>query len=306
SIVIRHTNSTGDDVNNSPIDIEITDYRTFSRTLEMIDGTNNINVTLIDKSGNILSEDTALIYEDPRVTNIIGESGGIVTSPDGTIVDIPAGALLSDEEITIRTISTEGLPRPRDGSGILLLKNAHEFGPENLIFHEPVTITLSYNDFDLDLDQDGNPDITEADLEVFTLDGNTWIKTVADDNDEVGNLVRFTTNHFSVYALGTQTPTTDIKVYWTKNPFSANNSTTVVAELIDNGIVSLKIYDMSGDLVRVLADQMPVAGTTNIKWDGKNDYDNYVGSGIYIYVFEYENSTTGVKETIKKPIGVIK
>ncbi|MDA3837453.1 MAG: hypothetical protein PF574_00545 [Candidatus Delongbacteria bacterium] len=304
SIVIRHTNSTGDDVNDSPIDIEITDYRTFSRTLEMIDGTNNINVTLIDKSGNILSYDTVLTYADPRVTNIIGEAGGTVTSPDGTIVDIPAGALLSDEEITIMTISTEGLPQPYNG--IALLKNAHEFGPDGLIFHEPIEISLSYNDFDLDTDQDGVADINENDLEVFTLDGNTWIKTVADNNDIVNNLVTFTTNHFSVYALGTQTPTTAVKVYWTKNPFSANNSTTVVAELDDSGIVSLKIYDMSGDLVRVLADKMPVAGTTNIKWDGKNDYDNYVGSGIYIYVFEYENSTTGAKETIKKPIGVIK
>ncbi|MDA3885350.1 MAG: hypothetical protein PF638_07145 [Candidatus Delongbacteria bacterium] len=304
SIVLRHTNSAGNDINNSPLSIQLSDDNAFSRSLAMIDSTNNINITLTDKSGNILSYDTRLFYVDPRITNIIGENGGTVTSPDGTIVNIPADALLSDEEITIMTISTEGLPQPYNG--ISLLKNAHEFGPEDLIFHEPVEISLSYNDFDLDLNQDGASDINENDLEVFTLDGNTWIKTVADNNDVANNLVTFTTNHFSVYALGTQIATDAIKVYWTKNPFSANNSTTVVAELDDSGIVSLKIYDMSGDLVRVLADQMPVSGTTNIKWDGKNDYDNYVGSGIYIYVFEFENSTTGVKETIKKPIGVIK
>jgi len=78
-----------------------------------------------------------------------------------------------------------------------------------------------------------------------------------------------------------------------------------VIDLTEGGKVNLKIYDLSGDLVRILANEMSVSGTTNIKWDGKNDYDRYVGSGIYVYVFEYEDMS-GKKKTVKKPVGVIK
>lgn len=303
SVILTHTNAYGDNIGDTPVSIPVTDTYSFTRTVTLIEGSNIITVNVEDLSGNMRTYQTELIYTDPRVTNVIGEDGGIVTSPDGTSVDIPADALLSDSEITIRTVSTDSYPAPY--GGIVLLPVAHLFGPDNLIFHEPVKVSLTYNDMDLDTDLDGVPDLAEADLEVFTLENSTWIKIISDSTDTINNKVFFSTNHFSVYAIGTQSDTDELSFYWTKNPFSAEQTTTAVIDLTEGGKVTLKIYDLSGDLVRVLADEMSVSGTTNIKWDGKNDYDRYVGSGIYVYVFEYEDMS-GKKKTVKKPLGVIK
>jgi len=303
SVVLTHTNAYGDNIGDTPLSIPLTGGYSFTRTIELIEGYNIITVAVVDMSGNVRIYQTELIYTDPRVTNVIGDDGGTVTSPDGTSVIIPADALLSDSEITIRTVSADSYPAPY--GGIVLLPNSHLFGPDNLIFHEPVKISLAYNDMDLDTDLDGTPDIDESGLEVFTLENSSWIKIVSDGTDTVNNLVTFTTNHFSVYAIGTQSDTAEFSFYWTKNPFNAEQTTTAVIDLTEGGKVNLKIYDLSGDLVRILANEMSVSGTTNIKWDGKNDYDRYVGSGIYVYVFEYEDMS-GKKKTVKKPVGVIK
>jgi hypothetical protein len=302
-ITVSHTNSSGFHIGNSPVSFEINEDLAFANSIELVEGYNKITVSVKDKSGNITVTETELTFAESGITTIVGSAGGTVESPDGTKVVIPAGALLSDQEITIQTVNTDALPKPYNGIG--LLKKAHKFGPENLIFHKPVQITLAYNGFDLDPDLDGEPNFVENDLESFTLDGSTWLKIKTDSRDVSNGLVTFSTNHFSVYALGNQTETENFKLYWTKNPFKAESTTTAVLELAESGTVSLKIYDLSGDLVRVLADKADAAGTTNIKWDGKNDFDNYVGSGIYIYVFEYE-SISGKKETVKKPVGVIK
>ena len=72
-------------------------------------------------------------------------------------------------------------------------------------------------------------------------------------------------------------------VYLTKNPFT--ESTKVVCELDDPGFVSLRVYDMAGDLVRVLIQDTQVVGSHVIHWDGTNDFGTPLGSGLYVYVF---------------------
>jgi hypothetical protein len=301
NVVISHKNLNGDQIGNSPIHVEITDDNSFSNSFFLTEGYNLITISITDKSGNITVSESELTFTDPRITSIIGPDGGSVEAPDGTKVIIPEGALLVDQEISIRTVSTETLTKPYNG--IELLKTAYVFNPENLIFHKPVTISLAYNSYDLDPDLDGTDDFAENELEAFTLDGSSWLKLKV--TDITGNLVSFTTNHFSVYALGNESIDESFKFYWTKNPFSADETTNAVIELTGPGTISLKIYDTAGDLVRVLADERPLAGTNNIKWDGKNDYGRYVGSGIYIYVLDYKGDD-GKTETVRKPLGVIK
>ncbi|MBN2857949.1 MAG: hypothetical protein JXN63_06075 [Candidatus Delongbacteria bacterium] len=302
SIVISHKNSNGDHIGNSPIPVQITDDNSFSSSVYLTEGYNLISISVTDKSGNITLSETELTFTDPRITKVIGPDGGTVEAPDGTKVIIPEGALLSDQEISVRTVSTETLTKPYNE--IDLLNTAYVFNPENLIFHKPVTVSLAYNSYDLDPDLDGTDDFIENELEAFTLDGNTWLKLKV-TGIETGNLVSFTTNHFSVYALGNENIDENFKFYWTKNPFSAEETTNAVIELNGPGTLSLKIYDTSGDLVRILADERSLAGTNNIKWDGKNDYGRYVGSGIYIYVLEYKGDD-GTTKTVRKPLGVIK
>ncbi|MCB9511031.1 MAG: T9SS type A sorting domain-containing protein [Deferribacteres bacterium] len=70
------------------------------------------------------------------------------------------------------------------------------------------------------------------------------------------------------------------------NPF--NPTTTIRYSLPDQSIVSLKIYDQLGKVVRTLVDQQQQAGLHSILWDGRDSYGRQVASGIYLYLLKTE------------------
>ena len=45
----------------------------------------------------------------------------------------------------------------------------------------------------------------------------------------------------------------------------------------------LAIYNASGQLVRVLVDEMRAPGSYEVQWDGRDNLGQFVASGIYIY-----------------------
>jgi hypothetical protein len=63
------------------------------------------------------------------------------------------------------------------------------------------------------------------------------------------------------------------------NPF--NPSTSIVAELAQDGVMSVEIYDMLGRLIRTLADGHHAAGAHVFEWDGLDESGTAVQSGIY-------------------------
>jgi len=68
------------------------------------------------------------------------------------------------------------------------------------------------------------------------------------------------------------------------NPF--NPTTTIAFALPQEGNVSIKIYDISGSLVRTLVKDNRPAGEYNVAWNGQNDNGVQVSSGVYIYRLE--------------------
>lgn len=66
------------------------------------------------------------------------------------------------------------------------------------------------------------------------------------------------------------------------NPF--NPSTTIYFEVPQGGAnVSLRVYDITGRLVRTLVDGNEPAGTRSVTWSGDNDQRQPVPSGTYFY-----------------------
>ena len=65
------------------------------------------------------------------------------------------------------------------------------------------------------------------------------------------------------------------------NPF--NPLTTIRYELPSAGRVSLKVYNMHGQLVRTLVDEHVSAGYHTLVWDGRDEFGQAVSSGIYYY-----------------------
>lgn len=73
------------------------------------------------------------------------------------------------------------------------------------------------------------------------------------------------------------------------NPF--NPTTTIQYDLPESAKISLKIYDISGKLIRTLKDDTQDAGYHSIVWNGTDDTGNKVNSGIYIYRLESKDYT---------------
>jgi hypothetical protein len=65
------------------------------------------------------------------------------------------------------------------------------------------------------------------------------------------------------------------------NPF---NATTVISySLQKNTNVKLVIYNLRGQKVKTLVDEQKPAGEYQVNWDGKNDSEEEVASGMYFY-----------------------
>jgi hypothetical protein len=87
------------------------------------------------------------------------------------------------------------------------------------------------------------------------------------------------------------------------NPF--NPTTNVDYELAQVSDVKILIYDVLGNVVRVLANSSQPAGSYSMQWDGRNDNGSTVSSGTYIYRMIAVGSN-GEQFTISKKMMLIR
>lgn len=64
------------------------------------------------------------------------------------------------------------------------------------------------------------------------------------------------------------------------------------------GAVQLKIYDLTGRLVRTLVDQTVDAGVWNVTWDGRDDRGHDLASGIYLCKMQANGKLKTLKTTL--------
>ena len=72
------------------------------------------------------------------------------------------------------------------------------------------------------------------------------------------------------------------------NPFSGKTSITY--EIPDRSFVSLKIYNATGQLIKIIEEGEKEAGRYIAVWDGFNEYRNKVPAGIYFYNLETDGN----------------
>jgi len=71
------------------------------------------------------------------------------------------------------------------------------------------------------------------------------------------------------------------------NPF--NPLTTIIYELPAPALVNLQVFNTAGRLVRVLKqNELQDSGRHDIPWNGRDELNNYLSSGIYFYVVEVD------------------
>jgi hypothetical protein len=77
------------------------------------------------------------------------------------------------------------------------------------------------------------------------------------------------------------------------NPF--NPSTTIRYSLVEDGYVSLRVYNILGQEVATLVDGLQHPGQQSVVWDGRNDAGEPVADGVYLYKL-----STGATVNIQK------
>ena len=82
------------------------------------------------------------------------------------------------------------------------------------------------------------------------------------------------------------------------NPF--NPETSISYDLASEGLVSIKIHDLRGTLVKTLVNDVQPSGYKTIKWDGTNDRGQKVSAGLYLYRIDAESFTDTKKMALLK------
>ena len=278
-------------------------------------GTNTIVIFASDDIGNVASQTLTLLYVKPRATVQIGISGGTVHCPNGSSVFIPQDALQETVNVSVNAMPPEIEKEDKKpySPNTELMGVPHEVSP-GIVFHKPVTVTLAYTDMEIEQLANRLGTTTEAirqRLVIFFWDeySHDWIE-VGGQVSRGTNTVSVTVNHATIYDIGMRVAklTADkVLVYVTRNPFRQGERTQFVADLSTETLISIRIFDLSGDLVRTVARDKNFAAGVNVNlagWDGLNDYNDFVGTGIYVYQVEIESG--GKVERITKPIGVVK
>ncbi len=80
------------------------------------------------------------------------------------------------------------------------------------------------------------------------------------------------------------------------NPF--NTSTVIPCYLPSLGFVTLKIYNQLGQKVRTLMFEWKSVGSFQMVWDGRDEFNKLVPSGVYFYQVKSNNFSNTKKAVI--------
>ena len=139
-------------------------------------------------------------------------------------------------------------------------------GNQNFTAHS-IAMAGDRSVFSVDIDDDG-------DMDVLSASGN---KIVWYENMLITGIETKATSIPEKFILHQNYP----------NPF--NPQTMIEYQLPQTCHVRLVVYNLLGQEIATLLDQVQQTGQFNVVWDGKDNYGRVVPSGVYFYRLETEN-----------------
>ena len=120
------------------------------------------------------------------------------------------------------------------------------------------------------------------------LSGFSFAAVRDDELDGLSDRARFLRNAIRYSGTGPLDPVTGTRPAPSNslsqnypNPF--NPTTTIAFSLATRGRVSVRVYNVAGELVRTLANGQHAAGPHAVTWDGRDEAGSPVSSGVYFY-----------------------
>ncbi len=232
---------------------------------------------------------------------------GTFTTGNGleTKVVVPENTLPTDYYVIIGTPTTEmhkeiGVAHNRLlASQKIIPDTMREFnlkdesGTITLPESSRVTITIPYTDFGSESIKIGQDRVREDTLRIYRLVYGKWEMVDGEQiQDSVRNCVSAQVNAFSVFALIGETYSADFSQLMVfPNPFKPMVDKVVNFSGLSDS-TTINIYNLTGELAW---EKQGIVGGS-VTWDGKNNDDEPVSSGTYIYVIRDAN---GNKKTGK-------
>jgi len=204
------------------------------------------------------------------------DKDSVIRNGDGTKVEIPAGVLTEDTVIRISKPTRAELPPLKENPTGIYLKIVLESSQR--VLNRPVTISMPYPDVDNNGIVDGT-NIYEKYLKVNIWDGTNW-KELPTHIDAINNIVTGITLHFTIFsAFGALAKDLD-DVWVFPNPFRQGGGDTVIKFLNLTEGTTVRIYNIAGELVKMQEN----ITTGSFDWNTRNDFEEKVSSGVYIYI----------------------
>ncbi|MFO7889681.1 MAG: hypothetical protein R6V04_05005 [bacterium] len=233
--------------------------------------------------------------ENKITETFVPSSARVIEHDSGFKVTIPAGALPDTTDIIIGVLDNPpALPDTINGVGLM-----YYLWPEGLEFSSPITVSFPIDS--TTLSQSG----------VFSIDGLKvlYFSTVTGSWEEVDVVsvseteVTIEIDHFSYFTLASWmealAPKKFADVYNFPNPFNPENENTFIRyELSKDAEISIKIFDVSGSLVKILKEDLQCLKLQeyNCNWNGRNAQGDIVSNNVYFCVIE---SSAGDREVRK-------
>ncbi|MDI6792534.1 MAG: VWA domain-containing protein [bacterium] len=210
---------------------------------------------------------------------LLTPAGGSMASPDRKVtLHVPPDALNQETYFTVfSSEEPHGSPAKSAGTeGPVPVGTAYRFGPE-MPFNRWLILEFAYTE-----DEIGNLDETK--LRIYQHNGVEW-KPVESEVWPEKNIVRAEVTELGTYQLrydpGYVLPQSFTLFQNYPNPFT--QSTSIAYQLPASTRVSIRVYNLSGQLVKTLLEGEVRAGYHTVTWDGKDERDRTVANGVYLY-----------------------
>ena len=158
----------------------------------------------------------------------------------------------------------------------------------NPLFVEPETGNFRLLEYSPCIDA-GIPDTTGLNLPEFDLDGNPRIP---------GTRIDMGAYEFHFDNIKEQLVKVNKAKLLANYPNHFNLQTSISFHLSDNGDVNLSVYNIKGQKIKTIVNKQLEQGLHQIIWDGKNDNNQYVASGVYFYELKVNNKNIAIKKCL--------
>jgi hypothetical protein len=235
-------------------------------------------------ASSLLEEDTVATRDFSVELIGTGKMDRLVSTDQKLEVLFPQGSVKEEIYATCISVSQDSRYRLEQQSEMMAYGEAYQLGPSTS-FDQDLTISFPLDQFELKNEE-------KTLFSVFKYEDGKWSKQKSFLD---GNSVCAKVKSLGIYQLiydprGKHIagkPETFELFQNQPNPF--NPETQIRYDLPVSGHVRLAIYNILGQKVRILVDEIQDAGHKSVIWDGRDDGGRDVASGIYFYKIEMEN-----------------